>query len=327
MSAKLAFLLSLQESLGGRIPFERWMEEALYHPEFGYYTASIRDMGRRGDFTTWPVLDRGLGRAIAAWARSGRPRGRWHLIEMGAGSGALAAEVLRALGWWGKPRYHIVEISPVLRALQQKGLRGRGVIWHETPEDALAAAGGEALIFSNELVDAFPCRIFRRQAEGWSELALQIVNGAVAEVWFDADRPASTVFDADWPEGQRVEVVASYRQWLGRWVPAWRSGELLTIDYGGTAAEIYHRRPGGTLRAYAHHQRLEGPSAYAGFGKRDLTADVNFQDLRGWGELDGLACQGISSLGEFVRAAGGEVPPALAGEAEDAFQVLRQKRG
>ena len=92
---KLRFLLELQENLGGCIPFERWMREALYHREFGYYTANIREFGRRGDFTTWPALDKGLGRAIAGWALQNRPSKRWDLIEIGAGSGELAASILK----------------------------------------------------------------------------------------------------------------------------------------------------------------------------------------------------------------------------------------
>ncbi len=307
------FLLELQESLGGAITFERWMQEALYHPDFGYYTATIRGIGRRGDFTTWPLLHRSLATGIARWALAHRLSRRWHLIEIGAGTGELAAAVLQAIGWWNRPSYHIVDVSGPLRE-QQKQRLGRKVTWHDSMNEALASCDGQAVIFSNELVDAFPCRILQFGEDGWSELSLRIAGGRWEEIWKAVEAPNSSVADHPWPTGQRVEVQASYRRWLESWRPSWRQGTMLTIDYGDRCPDLYHRRPGGTLRAYAHHQRLEGADAYAGFGLRDLTVDVNFSDLLRWGPAGNGS---LSSLGEFL----GDTPPQLA-EAGVAFQVL-----
>lgn len=320
-SAKLQFLLDLQEQLGGAISFERWMKEALYHAEFGYYSANIRGIGRRGDFTTWPVLHDSLARAIARWALENKPPGRWHLIEIGAGSGELAAGVLRAIGWWNRPRFHIVEISGPLRQEQQRRLGGKA-IWHETVGEALAACDGSALIFSNELVDAFPARIFRMEGCGpsqptWKELFLRIEGGRINEIWKETPLPDSTVFTHAWPDGQRVEVQESFRHWSREWRPAWRSGAMLIIDYGDTCPALYHRRPGGTLRAYAYHQRLEGSDAYSGFGSRDLTVDVNFSDLQNWTGKAGK----LFTLGEFLGQSKGS--PQLA-EAANAFKIFIQ---
>jgi hypothetical protein len=205
-AAKLHFLLELQHHLGGRIPFERWMQEALYHAEFGYYTASIREFGRQGDFTTWPLLNEGLARAIANWALEHRPSGRWNLIEIGAGAGTLAVSVMKAIGWWNRPRYRIVEISPRLRRAQQDRL-GSSAVWHDSVLEALAASAGKALIFSNELVDAFPCRIFAKHSGSWRELSLGIEGGRVSELWRDPKSlPGSSAFSHSWPDGQRIEV-------------------------------------------------------------------------------------------------------------------------
>lgn len=327
MSAeKMRFLLDLQEHCGGAIPFDRWMREALYHKTFGYYAANIRGIGRRGDFTTWPVLHKSLAEGIARWALANKPSGRWNLIEIGAGTGELAEAVLRAIGWWNRPRYHIVDVSAPLRAEQQKRL-GRKAVWHASVAEALAACGGAALIFSNELVDAFPCRIFQQKAGGWRELALRVEGGRVQEVWqnfcrvgaADPNRPTSSAFDHDWPEGQRIEVQESFRAWQAEWLPAWKSGAMLTIDYGDTCPALYHRRPQGTLRAYAHHQRLESREAYAGFGLRDLTVDVNFSDLqRGAGPGSKF-----STLAEFLADQGVGGTAALT-EAGEAFKVLSQ---
>jgi SAM-dependent MidA family methyltransferase len=316
---KLRFLLDLQEELGGAIPFERWMAEALYHQTFGYYAANIRGIGRRGDFTTWPVLHRSLAAGIARWALQNKPPGRWDLIEIGAGTGELAAAVLREIGWWNRPRYHIVDVSAPLRAAQQKRL-GRKATWHDSMSEALAVCGGSAVIFSNELVDAFPCRIFQKQSGTWRELGLRIEGGKVREILSEAALPDSTVFSHDWPDGQRVETQGSYQAWLQQWLPRWKTGAMLTIDYGDQCAELYHRRPQGSLRAFAHHQRLEGREAYAGFGLRDLTVDVNFSDLAAWAKGPAK----FSTLGEFLLEQKSGSVPELA-EAGEAFKVLVQR--
>jgi SAM-dependent MidA family methyltransferase len=314
----LRFLLELQEEMGGAIPFERWMREALYHEKFGYYSAHIRAIGRRGDFTTWPVLHRSLADGIARWALTHKPSGPWNLVEIGAGTGELAESVLRAIGWWNRPRYHIVDVSGPLREAQQKRL-GRKARWHGSLREALADCGGKAVIFSNELVDAFPCRIFQKQSGAWRELALRIEDGRVREVLQEVSLPDSTAFLPDWPEGQRVEVQESFRTWQDEWLPEWKSGAMLTIDYGDLCPALYHRRPLGTLRAYAHHQRLEGREAYAGFGRRDLTVDVNFSDLQKWAG----PCTAYGTLAEFLARQKAASAAALA-EAGEAFKVLEQ---
>lgn len=326
---KLQFLLDLQKSLGGHIRFDRWMREALYHEKFGYYTANIREFGRRGDFTTWPALNDGLGRAIGRWILENKSPGRLNVIEVGAGSGELAASVIKAIGWWDRPRYHIVEISSRLRQAQQKRVGSRAV-WHANVSEALAASRGAAIIISNELVDAFPCRVFKKDRDGWRELALRIEETRAAEEWITGPMPDSTAFLHPWPADQRIEVHESFHVWLRGWLPFWESGTMLTIDYGDTCPALYLRRPKGTLRAYAHHQRLEGREAYASFGLRDLTADVNFSDLQ---RQEALSTTAFGTLAGFISNSN---PSAVTdhislilhapGGAGEAFKVLVQTR-
>jgi SAM-dependent MidA family methyltransferase len=130
VSAAGSFLQTLQSELGGSIPFERFMREALYNPAFGYYSTRIHTVGRRGDFSTMATLDRSLAKGIAEWIHEKKIR---DVIEVGAGSGQLARDVLDALGWWRRRnlRYHIVEISPPLREAQRSLLKGCRVEWHE----------------------------------------------------------------------------------------------------------------------------------------------------------------------------------------------------
>ncbi len=345
------FLRSLIAQEGGSISIERFMQEALYHPELGYYARRVRAVGRDGDFSTSATLHPALGQAIAAWARSHRAeivhRGAWHLIELGGGSGQLAAEILRAVPWWPKRglRYHLVEISAGLRAAQRQRLSkaGRNVRWHEGMRSALQAARGRALIFSNEFVDAFPCVQLERgtQAGSWREVRVCWPEGATdpGETLADWPGPLPGFGPDDEPAvGQRVELHRSYLRWLEEAAAGWEAGRWLTIDYGDVLPGLYHRRPQGTLRAYCRHQRLTELEVYRRFGQQDLTADVNFADLQRWGSSLGWATESLSTQADFLRRwlplrrlgqAG--LDPALAflldpAGAGGAFKVLEQKR-
>jgi SAM-dependent MidA family methyltransferase len=286
------------------VRFDRFMERALYDPQHGYYARRITGIGRRGHFTTAPMLSAAPARAIAAWAaRALRESGCHDLIEIGPGAGTLAAAVRHHLPWhvrW-QTRLHLVETSPVLTALQQK-LLGRRARWIRTLQQALAACGGRAVIFSNELVDAFPVRRFQHTTDGWRELAVAFdTNHRPCESLLPpAPLPPSSAFLQAHPPGQWIEVHDSYRAWLSAWLPAWHAGRLLTIDYGASAAHLYDRRPNGTIRAYLFHQRLDGPAIYDNPGRQDLTADVNFTDLADWSEPWTRACR-LQPFHEFIQ--------------------------
>ena len=317
-----AFLLDLQNELGGSIPFERFMREALYHPDFGYYSARIHTVGRRGDFSTMATLDCSLAAGIAGWIEK---HGACDVIEIGAGSGQLARDILNSLGWWKRLRlrYHIVEVSTPLREAQKKLLRGRRVTWHESLPAALNQLGGHAHIFSNELVDAFPCRVFERTDTDWQELHVRIKGGRCQEILQPCTLPESTVFRQPFKPGQRVEVHESYRRWLQDWAPKWKSGAMLTIDYGNTMPALYHRRPAGSLRGYAAHQVLTGTEIYQAPGRCDLTADVNFSDLEISGEQQGWRCLSHSTLADFLAP---HLPTRFQAAAE-AFRMFEQSPG
>lgn len=334
------FLEDTFAARGGTMPFDEFMALALYDPEHGYYTKHIGDVGgTRGDFATSATLSEVLARAIAKWIGEEIAAHRWtgpvHVIEVGGGNGALAAGILRSLGWWRRRsiRYHLVEVSPVLRELQRKRLGGT-IAWHETIADALAAADGKALIFSNELVDAFPAKWLRWEGTRWEEI----------HVAFDPAQGMSEVFrelPADFSPGDfsamaltkplpghRIEIHPSFRRWLQDLAPQWHEGSMLTIDYGADSADaIYARRPGGTLRAYHRQQRIEGGGIYARFGKQDLTSDVNFADLVKWGEALGWETVRLGSQRDFLtRHDVGAGTMGAEGPGE-AFRVLEQRRG
>lgn len=328
-------LVELLDEHGGQLPVEVYLQAALHDPQHGYYArraaiggsaaggaGNTRAAGRAaGDFSTAATFHPALAWAIAAWAARHRKevaapgwRGRWHLIEIGAGTGQLAAEVLRSLPFLGRREltYHIVESSPHLTAVQQQRLRGYAVRWHQEPAAALDAAGGAALIFSNELVDAFPVAVFRSDGEAWQEVFLEAqgeqlveVPGPCREQTLARVAAASpSVWDSPWRQrpGQQVEIHLAYWQWLQTWLPAWRRGAMLTMDYGNTMERLYYRQPRGTLRSYFHQQRFEGDEVYQHFGRQDITCDVNFTDLINWGQRANLATESLTTQAEFMLA-------------------------
>lgn len=271
------------------------MQAALHDPERGYYGRHIRTVGNRGDFATSASLSDLLGRSIAAWARHALCETRCRdLIEVGPGHGRLAQSVLASFPRFRRPRLHLVESSSPLRE-QQQTLLGKSVRWHSSLTDAIDACHGRACIYSNELVDAFPVRRFRKESEGWSEHYVLPEDSLWKPV---SSLPDSSIFSIPHPSGQVVEVHQSYHLWLPHQLENWQAGRMLTIDYGAQAGDLYRRQPGGSLRAYFHHQCFTGPEALIRPGHQDLTADVNFTDLI---QLAGNGFRSLQTQAEFLR--------------------------
>ena len=326
-----AYLTDLDREHEGAIPFRVFMEKALYDPEVGYYTANIEGVGGRGaDFSTSATLMTDLARSIAAWIQVDLKRHRRngpviaHVVEIGPGDGTLLFNILRHLNRRVRRTltFHLVEISPRLEALQRERLAKFGNIqWHREVTGALDAAAGHALVYSNELVDAFPATALQRTGEGhWEEICVSFSEtDGLKEVLrpFDLSSVFSLSSCSKYEANQRVEIHQSYHEYLATWLPRLEAGSILTIDYGDTVEHLYERRPLGTLRAYWKQQRFEGPpEIYARFGKQDLTADVNFTDLADWGESHGLETVSLDTQAAFT----GSSEPAA-----EAFRVLHQR--
>jgi SAM-dependent MidA family methyltransferase len=283
--------------------FEQFMRRCLHDPQRGYYSKNIRSIGTRGDFTTAPQISDAPAKAIAAWAsKAMRFHRTRHLIEVGPGMGTLSKQVLQHLPITLRfaVKLHLVDSSPALLA-HQKNTLGKRASFHNTIHEALKSCGGNAVIFSNELVDAFPVRLFQKNQSNWQEIALIHSDNLTREILVDpSSLPKSSIFSRDFPIGQRVEVHESYRNWLRSWLPLWRGGEMLTMDYGNLAENLYHRCPQGSLRGYLLQHRVEGPAIYQNPGLQDLTADVNFTDLIEWGEPE-LQYEAPQSFAEFIH--------------------------
>jgi SAM-dependent MidA family methyltransferase len=327
-----SWLAEVVQEKGGRVRFDQYMELALYDSVHGYYSAQMETVGKSGDFSTSATLDKSLGRALARWIRAESQAlqlAHPTIIELGAGTGQFARIILGHFRPWEKLRYYAVDV----RARNQPSRRIRQFT---SVREALNAAAGIAIVFSNEFVDAFPCRRFVRTKSGWDEIWVELKDGC----WLERTMPApvgleSSSLSPNFAIGQTVEVHESYYSWLKELSSSLHQGALLTIDYGGSAAENYRGKLSGTLRAFFQHQRLEGMEIYRRPGRQDLTADVNFEDLRSWSRALGLSEIGYSTQLDFIQD---WYPDALKREhpqtrlildplgAGTAFKVLHQRK-
>lgn len=278
------------------LPLHTFMEKALYDPAHGYYTRHIKGVGPSGDFSTSTTLSNLLGRAIAQWASFAANDStgfRWNLIEVGGGSGALASSVLtnlplrRRLG----ARFHLTEVSEKLRSIQSRRLRRHFVHWHTELREAIEASSGRAIIYSNELLDAFPCMQFQYTNDGWQTVGLSVdQSGEVSETTRAPHGQESEALNFmninpawETPD-RRLEIQWAVHNWILEWSPLLHKGYFLTIDYGESGTVLPQRYPYGSMRAYFQHQVLEGDELYRRVGHQDLTVDVNFSHLRRWME-------------------------------------------
>ncbi len=304
--------------------FREFMRRALYDPQRGYYTARINSVGARGDFSTSATLSSSLGKAVAAWVKEQCATCEVRtVIEIGAGSGQLMHTVLRSLGWWQRRRMRvlIVETSPRLLE-QQRALLGSRAMWFPSMEAALETCGGEAIIVHNEVLDAFPVDLVEWQDNEWREVWIEGTTEVLRPLTLD---PAPhTALRSTPAQPQRVELHTAAREWLLGWMPHWKRGAMLAIDYGGDFPALYHRRPRGTLRAYLLHQRLEGADVYANPGRQDITCDVNFTDLRAWLIEQGAVELSYESQAEFLARHG--MRQQAAQGAGEAFRCLAVRR-
>lgn len=304
------------DEAGGFLPLETFMSQALYDPNHGYYTSHIKGVGPGGDFSTSATLSKLLGRAIAQWALNFLNRGRrtsrfrWNMIEVGGGSGTLAASVLenvpllKRLGC----RFHLIEISPQLQKIQKLKLARHSVTWFTELPAALDDCNAQACIYSNELLDAFPCMQFVFHEGQWQVIGLsRNAEGNTTESCrppeTEDERQALAFLDISSEieqAGRRLEIQWSIRSWLQEWSAHIEKGVFLIIDYGEEASVLQKRYPQGSLRAYFQHQALEGEECYRRVGKQDLTVDVNFTHLRQWMEELGWTMTSYREQRDFL---------------------------
>jgi SAM-dependent MidA family methyltransferase len=313
MSNWLTRIICTEIARRGPLPFREYMELALYHPAYGYYTSGRAQIGRKGDFFTNVSVGPLFGRLLAMefarlWEAGGRPAD-FALVEQGAHGGELMGDVLGGLRelapeCLAASRAVIVEPSDVLAERQQQHLASLPVEWMASLDELEPFAG---VHFSNELPDAFPVHLVTWTGTGWRERGVDVREDRLAFV----DLPLSSMALAEacaaipqpLPAGYVTEVNLIAPRWLGSIAAKLTRGSVLLVDYGYTREEYYApERIEGTLSAYAHHRRE--PDLLAQPGEVDLTAHVNFTSLIEAGERAGLRLAEFTDQHHFIAHLG-----------------------
>ena len=298
------------ERCGGFIPFTRYMELVLYAPGLGYYVAGARRFGMAGDFVTGPELTPLYG---VAMARQIAPilaaTTRREIVELGAGSGALAASLLDALARDGASpsRYSILEVSPALREQQRAAIDPAvpDAVARVTWFDRLPAAI-DGVVVMNEVLDAIAPRLIARRRGKWLERGVAWRDGAFAgdERPLD-DARAQSVAAARFPEegDYESEVNPAAEALVATIAQRVTSGAVLVVDYGFPRHEYYHaQRREGTLVGHYRHRAHADPFLWPGLS--DLTTHVDFTAIAEAGERAGLHVAGFSTQASFLLGCG-----------------------
>jgi SAM-dependent MidA family methyltransferase len=275
----------------GPMTFRDFMQAALYDAELGYYHSERLKIGAAGDYTTasnvHPAFGATLARAFAQLWREAFDSQPFALVEIGAGTGQLAADVLAALrdeqaALFRDVRYLIVERSPAMLARQRERLTvfGERVQWRRLEE--IEDQPITAIFFSNELIDALPVHRVRWRAGGIHEQFVVVEGERLALDWAAPTEPTLARyvkrFALPLREDQIIEVSLDALAWLAQVARAINRGFLLTIDYGDVAALLYAPdRAEGTLRSFYRHRLIASPLER--IGEQDITSGVNFTAL------------------------------------------------
>lgn len=303
----------------GRITFARFMELALYHPEFGYYLAPARRPGREGDFLTVPEMHPFFGFTLArqlaeCWERLGRPSS-FTIREYGAGVGGLAYDIIAGLSKEAPELaasldYRLIEPNrhrreQALNAMTEIGLAGQVRAEIPTANEPLPPITG--VILANEVADALPVHrlvvgdgTLRECYVAWRDDWFAWEEGPLSDPALGADL---LVQEIPLTDGDILDVSPAAASWFTTAAHSLTRGYALVIDYGYPAAELYRaHRLQGTLRAYYRHTVTDDPFRH--IGEQDLTAHVDFTALQRAGEEAGLDVAGSTNQADFLANLG-----------------------
>lgn len=300
----------------GFLPFDQYMQMALYEPGLGYYVAGARKFGEDGDFVTAPEISPLFSRCLASQCAQvletfERPA---CVLEIGAGSGVMAADMLSELEALDAlpDHYYILELSADLRERQREIITCRvphlaqSVKWL----DALPANGFHGVVVANEVLDAMPVSVFSYEESGIDELGVGYDDGGL--VWKARQAPDALAeevsrlkqdIQADWVDGYRSELNPFLRGWMQSLADSLSQAAVLLVDYGYPRAEYYHsERREGTLVSFYRHRMLDDALRLPGL--QDITASVDFTAVAEAGVDAGLELQGYTTQAYFLMANG-----------------------
>jgi SAM-dependent MidA family methyltransferase len=291
---------------GGSIPYSRYMALALYSPGLGYYMAGARKLGADGDFVTAPELSPLFGQTLAQQAVEVLAvPGCDAVLEIGAGSGALAATLLEELERLDKlpAQYLILELSPDLRARSRDTLAARvphlveRVAWLNQLPPRFSG-----FIIGNEVLDAMPCALI--STRGGDLLETHVQATATGRFGFVEGAPEPAVLAAARalalpPDGYRSELQLEAQAFLRTLGGVLERGVALFLDYGFPQREYYHpQRSEGTLMCHYRHRAHADPFLYPGL--QDITTHVDFTAMAEAARAGGLVLAGYASQAQFL---------------------------
>jgi SAM-dependent MidA family methyltransferase len=341
-STPLGPLIAAEIAAQGPMTFARFMSLALGHPEHGYYSRERFAWGAAGDFETSPEVHPIFGylwarQLLECWERLGRPD-PFHLVEVGAGSGAFSVGTLtwlrdRAPECAAAVRPLLLDGHPHRIADQRRALAERGMeADHALLEDWLAGTGRiTGVVISNELFDALPVHLVERRGDQLHEW--YVTADASGALTFELGRPSAPALDAYfealdvWPgEGSRAEVSLLAPRLMQLIAARLERGYLLTIDYGYEAPTLYASwRRMGTLMAFRNHSPQPDPLSLPGL--TDLTAHVDLTSLAAAARTEGFEVASPTSQTEALVALGiGEALEAARQRAEVDFGAFASAR-
>jgi len=296
------------EAGDGWISFARYMELALYAPGLGYYAGGSEKFGAVGDFVTAPELSPLFARALARQVAQIMKLSTSAILEFGAGSGRLAADLLSALAVRGEmpQRYDILELSAELRQRQTKTLAQQNCAlnWLDHLPESFSG-----VVIANEVLDAMPVHLVAWRAKGIVERGVALDEKGYFTF---SERPASGRLLAEAESIAKAcalspdyesEVALAAPAWLAAWGERFKLGALILIDYGFPRCEFYHpQRRRGSLMCHYHHWAHDDPFFLPGL--QDITSHVDFTALMQAADAAGLELYGYTSQGCFLANCG-----------------------
>jgi len=302
------------EQAGGAIPFDRFMELALYAPGAGYYVNGSHKFGAEGDFITAPEVSPLFSQCLAnQCAQVLGQLGGGEVLEFGAGSGIMAADMLLRLQHLESlpERYLILELSAELQQRQRQTIERAApdllprVQWI----DSLPSSKWRGVVVANEVLDAMPVNIFRLNGSDWQELYVAMSGGRLVEQWGEPGQLLRAALEdlrtrvGELQQGYRSEINLRLQGWLQALSGFIEKGAVILVDYGYTGAEYYHpERSEGTLICHLQHRAHDDPLALPGL--QDITANVDFSAVAHAGLDAGLELAGYTTQAHFLIANG-----------------------
>ncbi|MDO4696400.1 MAG: SAM-dependent methyltransferase [Neisseria sp.] len=269
------------EQAGGWIPFSRFMELALYTPQYGYYTGGSHKIGSDGDFITAPVLSPLFARCLATQLEELLPQTAGNIYEFGAGTGALAAGLLEHIRTDLLKNYYIIEISPELAARQQQHIRQQiPAVAEKVIHLTELPNKFDGIIIGNEVLDAMPVEIVQNTADGLKHMGVGWQDGLQWQPRKLSDDALSASALNYLPPliHYTSELHPTQHAFIRTLAEKLQRGGIIMIDYGFDAGQYYHpQRSQGTLIGHYRHHTVHDPFYLVGL--TDLTAHVNFTDI------------------------------------------------